>query len=221
MHRRNFVNLTFFSLAGLHLAPDVIGQQKTVEPDLSALANAKVLTTEKCCLGGFEDGKKKGVHLSHDGIAYITGVEFSNGSIEVEMRGKDVEEQSFMGVAFHGVDRNTYDVIYFRPFNFKTEDAARRMRAVQYAAYPAYTSQNLRAEHPGKYEQPVNSVLDPDDWFHARVVVESPKVSVFVNHASEPCLAVTQLSDRKKGLVGVWGSGLMGGDFANFKIAPA
>src|SRR5215813_2297741 len=156
MHRRNFVNLTFASLAGLSLAPDVIGQQKTIEPDLTALADGKVLTVSKCCLSGFKDGAKTGVRLSGDGVAYLTGVEFSNGAIELEMRGKDVEEQSFIGVVFHGVDDKTYDAIYFRPFNFKTEDASRRMRAVQYVAYPTYAAPKLRAEHPGKYEQPVD-----------------------------------------------------------------
>jgi hypothetical protein len=79
----------------------------------------------------------------------------------------------------------------------------------------------LRAEHPGKYEQPVNPVPDPNDWFHARVVVAHPKVSVFVSEAKEPCLEVTQLSDRKKGLVGLWGGNGSGGDFANLKIVPA
>jgi hypothetical protein len=221
MNRRDFVNLTFVSLSGFSLAPVVIGQQKTIEPDLAALADGKVLSVFNCCLSGFKDGAKKGVRLSDDGVAYLTGVEFSNGAIEVEIRGKDVEQQSFIGVVFHGVDGKTYDAIYFRPFNFKTEDAARRMRAVQYVAHPTYTAQKLRDEHPGKYEQAVNHAPDPNDWFHARVVVASPEVSVFINDANEPCLVVTQLSDRKKGLVGLWGAGAVGGDFANLKIVPA
>jgi hypothetical protein len=221
MHRRNFVNLAFASLSGLSLAPDVIGQQKTIEPDLTALADAKVLSVFNCCLSGFKDGPKKGVRLSVDGVAYLTGVEFGNGEIEVEMRGKDADQQSLIGVVFHGMDGKTYDAIYFRPFNFKTEDAARRMRAVQYVAHPTYTWQKLRAEYPGKYEQSVDPAPDPDGWFHARVVVASPNVSVFINDANDPCLVVTQLSDRKKGLVGLWGGGAVGGDVASFKIIPA
>jgi hypothetical protein len=31
----------------------------------------------------------------------------------------------------------------------------------------------------------------------------------------------TQLSDRKKGLIGIWVGNTSGGDFANFKIVPA
>jgi hypothetical protein len=45
-------------------------------------------------------------------------------------------------------------------------------------------------------------------------------VSVFVNDAKEPSLVVEQLSDRKKGLVGLWVGNTSGGDFANFKIIP-
>jgi hypothetical protein len=221
MHRRNFVNLTFVSLAGFSLAPDVIAQQKSIEPDLTALADGKVLSVLNCCLSGFKDGEKNGVRMSGDGLAYLTGVEFGNGAIEVELRGRDVEQQSFIGLVFHGVDRKTYDAIYFRPFYFKTEDAARRMRAVQYVAHPTYTWEKLRAEHPGKYEQGVDPAPGPGDWFHARILVESPKVSVFINDSSQPCLVVTQLSDRKKGLVGLWGSGAVGGDLANLKITPA
>jgi hypothetical protein len=221
MNRRNFVNLTFGSLTGLSLAPDVIGQQITIEPDLTKLADGKVLSVFNCCLSGFKDGAKNGVRLSVNCVAYLTGVEFSNGAIEVEIRGKDVQQESLVGVVFHGVDGKTYDAIYFRPFNFKTEDAAQRMRAVQYVAHPTYTSQKLRAEHPGKYEQAVDPAPDPGDWFHARVVVESPKVSVFINDSNRPCLVVTQLSDRKKGLVGLWGGGAVGGDFAKLKIVPA
>ena len=53
----------------------------------------------------------------------------------------------------------TYDAIYFRPFNFRTSDPARRLRAVQYISHPTYTWNKLRAERPGVYEKPVNPAL--------------------------------------------------------------
>ncbi len=46
--------------------------------------------------------------------------QFRNGTIECDIREKDVQGQSFVGITFHGVDSTTYDAIYFRPFNFKT-----------------------------------------------------------------------------------------------------
>jgi hypothetical protein len=47
----------------------------------------------------------------------------------------------------------------------------------------------------------------------------SPKVSVFVGDAKDPSLVVSQLSERRKGLTGLWVDNF-GGDFANFRIVP-
>lgn len=224
MHRRDFVISALTCAAGFSTAASVAGQKKTIEPDLAALAAGNGLKVFNRSLSSFTDGSKKGARLSEapgDGVAYLPGVEFANGVIEIDVRGKDIQQQSFVGVVFHGLDDKTYDAIYFRPFNFKAEDPARRLRAVQYIAHPTYTWQKLRAEQPGKYEQPVNPVPDPNGWFHARIVVASPNVSVFVNDAKEPSLVVSQLSDRKKGLVGLWVGNTSGGDFANIKIISA
>jgi hypothetical protein len=174
-------------------------------------------------LNNLSDGSRKGVRLDErpgDGVAYLRGVEFSNGTIECDIKGKDVQGQSFVGIAFHGVDSTTYDAIYFRPFNFKTTDPARHSHAVQYISHPTYTWQKLRTERPGVFEQPVSPAPDPNAWFHVRVVVASPKVSVFVGEAKQPSLVVTQLSDRTKGLVGLWVGNGSGGDFADLKIIP-
>ncbi|MEO5739024.1 MAG: hypothetical protein ABIS29_00320 [Vicinamibacterales bacterium] len=223
MNRRDFVISTFGCAVGLATTARIAGQAKTIERDLAALVDAKGLTVFNRSASSFVDGARKGARLTEnagDGVAYLHGIEFANGTIEIDLKGKDVQQQSFVGVAFHGVDAATYDAVYFRPFNFRTEDAARRVRAVQYVAHPAHPWQKLREEQPGKFEQPVNPVPDPNGWFHARVVVASPKVSVFVNDAAQPSLVVDQLSARKKGLVGLWVGNSSGGDFANLKIIP-
>ncbi|PYO67191.1 MAG: hypothetical protein DMD69_10880 [Gemmatimonadetes bacterium] len=204
-------------------ASRVVGQQKTIEPDLAALAEGNGLKVFNRSVSSLNDGARKGVRLSEnpaEGVAYLRGIEFTNGTIEFDVRGKDVQQQSFVGVAFHGVDGTTYDAIYFRPFNFRAVDPARRIHAVQYISHPTYTWQKLRTEQPGKFEQAVNPVPDPNAWFHVRVVVASPRVSVFVGDAKEPSLVVDQLSDRKKGLIGLWVGNNSGGDFANFRIIP-
>jgi len=204
-------------------ASRVVGQQKTIEPDLAALAEGNGLKVFNRSVSSLNDGARKGVRLSEnpaEGVAYLRGIEFTNGTIEFDVRGKDVQQQSFVGVAFHGVDGTTYDAIYFRPFNFRAVDPARRIHAVQYISHPTYTWQKLRTEQLGKFEQAVNPVPDPNAWFHVRVVVASPRVSVFVGDAKEPSLVVDQLSDRKKGLIGLWVGNNSGGDFANFRIIP-
>lgn len=224
MNRREFV-ISSGGLAVAVLSPLGLGAQtKAIEPDLGILADGKGLNASRRTITRLADGTRKGVRLSEaegEGPAYLPELEFANGAIELDLKGRDVQGASFVGVAFHGVDGTTYDAIYFRPFNFKTEDPARVLRAVQYISHPAHPWQKLRADHPGQYEKPVKPVPDPNAWFHARVVVASPTVSVFVDDAKEPCLTVTQLSTRKKGLVGIWVGNTSGGDFANLKIVPA
>ena len=224
MNRRHFVISTFAYGVGLSIAPSIIAQTKTIETDLAELAEGKGLKTFNRSVNRLNDAAKKGVHLNESqamGVAYLQGIEFSNGTIECDVRGKDVQQHSFIGVAFHGIDETTYDAIYFRPFNFRAENPEKRSHAVQYVSHPTFTWQKLRAEQPGKYEHAVNPVPDPNGWFHVRVIVASPKVSVFVADAKEANLVVNVLSDRKKGLVGLWVGNNSGGDFANFKIVPA
>lgn len=224
MHRREFVVATLGVPVALVAPFRAAAQNKTIDADLTALADGKGVNASKRTISRLTEGGRTGVRLSEaegEGPAYLPGIEFANGTIELDIKGRDVQGSSFVGVAFHGVDGTTYDAIYFRPFNFKTEDPARVLRAVQYISHPAHPWQKLRAEKPGVYEKPVKPVPDPNAWFHARVVVASPQVSVYVADAKEPCLTVTQLSDRKKGLVGIWVGNTSGGDFANLRIAPA
>jgi hypothetical protein len=222
MNRRIAV-LSLSTAAVLVTASGAAGQQRTIEPDLAALAAGRGLQVFNRSVSSLSDTGRKGLHLSEspgDGVAYLPGVEFANGTIEFDVRGKDVQQQSFVGVAFHGVDGTTHEAIYFRPFNFRAQDPERRAHAVQYVFEPTYPWQRLRTEHPGVYEQPVNPVPDPNGWFHVRVVVTDAKVSVFVADATAPSLVVQRLSDRTKGLVGLWVGNNSSGDFANLRIRP-
>jgi hypothetical protein len=199
-------------------------QAKTITPDLGALADKSSLTLFNRGASYLVDGARTGVRLSEaagDGVAFLPGIEFANGTIEIDVRGKDVAQQSFLGVAFHGVDGATYDAIYFRPFNFRAPAPVNRSHAVQYHSLPVYTWQKLRTDQPGKYEQAVNPVPDPNAWFRARVVIASPKASVFVGDAKDPCLVVNLLNDRRNGLIGLWVGNNSGGDFANLTIIPS
>jgi len=129
------------ALVVLFAASSVAAQQRTIEPKDVQVFNRSV--------SALSDGTRKGVRLNEqpgEGVAYLKGIEFSNGTIEFDVRG--------------------------------------------------------------------------NAWFHVRVVVASPKVSVFVGDAKQPSLVVTQLSDRTKGLVGLWVGNGSGGDFADLKIIP-
>ncbi len=224
MTRREFVASVCAGTACLSDLVRVSAQAKSVPIDLAALVDAKSLKVFNRDASRLADGSRTGVRLSErpgDGVAFLSGTEFANGTIECDIRGKDVPQQSFVGVAFHGVDGTTYDAIYFRPFNFKAADPVARSHAVQYHSLPVYTWQKLRSEQPGKYEQAVSSAPDPNGWFHARIVIAHPKVSVFVGDANEPCLVVNQLNDRRTGLVGLWVGNNSGGDFTGLRLTPA
>jgi len=171
-----------------------------------------------------DDGGRKAIRLDErlgDGLVWLEGVSFGDGTIEFDVRGKDDFQKSFVGAAFHGADDRTFEAVYFRPFNFKPSDPARAARAVQYVSHPEFTWQKLRAERPGRYEHAVDPVPDPNGWFHVRIVVARPKVSVFVDGSTEPCLTVETLSDRREGLVGLMVGNGSGGDFSGFKVTPA
>jgi hypothetical protein len=225
MNAKTHSSVLCFTLAALALLsalPLVSAEPKPIAPDLAGVPGEhgwKLINRSATVID--KDGDKA-IHLEgEDGTGFVRleNITFADGVIEFDARGRNVVQQSFLGIAFHGADVRTYDAIYFRPFNFKSADAARRLRAVQYISPPTYTWQKLRTEHPGQYEKPVAPVPDPDGWFHARIVVAWPKVSVFVNDATEACLVVDQLSDRKKGWLGLWVD-VSGGDFANLRITP-
>ena len=156
------------------------------------------------------------------GVVWLDGYDFGNGVIEVDMLGRSQPVQgSFLGVAFRVADARTHDAVYFRPFNFRAADPARHSHAVQYVSHPRWPWQPLRSEHPDQYERAVVPEPDGDEWFHARIVVERPNVTVFVNGATAPCLVVKELSDRARGSVGLWVGEGSGGHFANLRVTRA
>ena len=175
-------------------------------------------------ISSFKENDRVGFHLDErdgEGLGWWPDIKFANGTIEFDGRGTNVFQKSFVGVAFHGSDGNTYDAIYFRPFNFKADDPVRRSHGVQYIAHPDFGWEKLRAEHPNKYEHEVSSAPSPNGWFHVRIVVKHPKVRVFVNNEEKPCLEIEQLSNRKTGWFGIWVGNGSGGDFENLKVTPA
>jgi hypothetical protein len=156
------------------------------------------------------------------GVAWLDGYQFGNGVIELDMLGRSQPVQgSFLGVAFRVVDAQTHDAVYFRPFNFRAADPDRHSHAVQYVSHPLWDWQKLRTERTGQYEKAVVPEPDGDEWFHVRIVVDRPKVSVFVNGATTPSLVVNELSDRAQGSLGLWVGQGSGGHFANLKVTPA
>ena len=153
-----------------------------------------------------------------EGLAWINGVEFSNGTIEFDVRGEDVKQHSFVGIAFHGQNDSTYDAVYLRPFHFRAQDSVSQYRMIQYISLPEYTWRKLRAESPGKFENKIASDLDPNGWVHMRVVVKDDTVAVYVNENPSPCLVVQKVTGAHSGRIGFYVADTSGGDFANLSV---
>lgn len=200
----------------------VFSQQRTVSYNLSELLAAGKLSTTNRGATALPAGEKAGIKLSSgagEGVVWFNEITFANGVIEFDVKGKNVEQQSFVGIAFHGlVDTKTFDVIYLRPFNFKAEEPVKRSHSVQYASHPEYPWQMLREKFKGKYESAIALAPDPNNWVHVRIEVNYPTIKTFVNGNATPSLVVTKLNDRKNGILGLWVGSNSDGDFANLKI---
>ena len=211
----------FLALLFLFFTQNVNGQEKSVKYDLFSFCKENKFELFNRNISQFSEDEMKGIRFSKnsgDGIAWLKGVEFANGIIELDIRGKDVMQQSFVGVAFHGLNNETLDAIYFRPFNFQSTDPVRKIHAVQYISHPDYTWQILREKHNGKYEKAVNPAPGGNDWFHAKIVIQYPKVTVYVNGNTEPSLVIDKLNERKTGKIGLWVGNTSDGDFSNLQI---
>lgn len=198
------------------LQVNIRAQKKELIPDLSEVINSEVWSVVNR-KASFDQG----VYLDKrpgDGVLYLKDFVLANGKIELDIKGKNEQGASFVGIAFHGLNDSTFDAVYFRPFNFKSPDPGRSSHSVQYHAEPQYGWSRLRQEFPGKYESAINPVPDPDSWFHATVIIEYPAVKVFVDNSETPSLTVTQLSTRKKGWIGFWVGNTSDGYFRNLKI---
>lgn len=155
--------------------------------------------------------------VSGNGIVWIKDLAFFKGTIDVDLRGKDVFQQSFLGIALGNVDTVTYEAIYFRPFNFQSKDTLRRSHTVQYISQPDYPWEKLREEHPLMYENAVTPFPLAASWFHAHIVITDEDIAVYVDHSAKASLKVKRLNKIEGGVIGLWTYGLKG-DFANLKI---
>ena len=205
-----------FVITALYMSQICFSQQPTRTPVLSAV-------NDSTKWGNFDrDVRFDSVVIfnakASEGSVWLKDYSFSNGQIDVDLKGKNLQGQSFVGVAFHLLDSKTFDAIYFRPFNFSNPE--RNTHSVQYISMPNHPWQQLHQDLPGKYESKISNPPNPDDWFHATIEINFPKISVFVNNEKTASFVVEQLSEVKTGSVGLWVGYMSGGEFKNLKITP-
>ena len=144
--------------------------------------------------------------------------EFENGKVEIDLLGENNPGKSFIGIAFNIQDEDTYEVVYFRPFNFVAKEQIRREHMVQYVFHPTYTWRKLRTDRTGEFENELPTPPNPDDWFTATIHIMPDKVKVYVNEGSEPVLEVDRLSAQKSDKIAVWTGFGSSGRFRNMVI---
>lgn len=169
-------------------------------------------------------GNKKGVHVREkegNGVAWIEGTDFAQGTIEVDVRGRDVLQRSFVGLAFHRKDDNSYEAVYLRPFNFRAAEPDRHQHAVQYIAVPEFDWPRLRKEFPEEFENPVDESVSPTDWIPLRIVVSGQRIQIYVGGVRTPALEARKLGSYERGAVGLWVGNNSDGDFSNLRISPS
>jgi hypothetical protein len=166
-------------------------------------------------------GERKGVHVDEkagNGVVWIEGSDFGQGAIDIDVRGRDLVDRSYLGIAFHRKDDTAYESVYLRPFNFRIDNPVRKQHAVQYMVLPEFDWPTLRERFPEEFENPVDASVAPADWVPLRVVVNGGKVQIFVGAATSPTLEVRKLGALERGLIGLWVGNNSDGDFSNLRI---
>ncbi|MDO8929641.1 MAG: hypothetical protein Q7W54_11720, partial [Bacteroidota bacterium] len=171
----------------------------------------RVITIEKD-----ENGEFIRLGKAMVGSAILLPVDdFKRGKIEVLVRGKDIFQGSFAGLAFHAQSDSIFDLVYCRPFNFQTSDSLRRIHMVQYAFFPKLDWQLLRVKYNGIYEKGIANPPKADEWFKLTLIIDDKQVKAYINDSDVPTLVVEKLNNISDGKVGIFG---LNADFKSIKI---
>ena len=163
-----------------------------------------------------------------DTFAFVPGLDFRDGTIDVDVAGSLLPgapptARGFIGVAFRiDADGGSFagEGLYIRPTNGRAEEQVRRNRSTQYFSYPGYDFDRLRREAPGQYESYVDLV--PDEWTHLRIEVSGATARLYVGDAAQPALIVGDLKrgPDAHGSVGLFVGIGTNGHFRNLSIRP-
>jgi len=154
-----------------------------------------------------------------DGLGIFKEIEFETGTIEVDLLGENNPGRSFIGIAFNIQDEESFEAIYFRPFNFVATEQIRKDHMVQYVHHPDYTWYKLREERTGEFENEISIPPDPDGWFNATIKVFEKSVEVYVNEIAEPVLKVERLTNSKSMKIGLWAGNGSSGRYRNLVLS--
>lgn len=163
-------------------------------------------------------------HPDEDTFAQLTGSDFHNGTISVEMRSRllpDAPEyaRGFIGIVFRSRDHGAeFESYYVRPTNGRHPDPVRRAHGSQYFSYPGYTFSYFREHDISGFEAPCNVGLD--EWITLKAEIEGELARFYVNDMNVPVLTVEHLKHgaAARGGVGLYVDIGTEGFFRNLQI---
>ena len=153
-----------------------------------------------------------------DGMAIIENLDFDQGIIELELKGENNPGKSFVGIAFNIQNDSTYEAVYFRPFNFKSDEKIRREHSVQYIHHPKYNWRFLRTNNEGQFESDYPRQPSPEDWFEVQVKIDDKKVYVYDRTSNTQLLSINRLTKQVSDRIGLWTGNNSKGEFRNLRI---
>jgi len=215
-------------------APLVLAEGNATTLSLSDASQVRPrnVTVEAVRYGGSEalEVRQTGPYrgFDTDTFAFVPGLDFHDGTIEVDVAGSLLpdaprEARGFIGIAFR-IDAESggfaSEGLYIRPTNGRAEDQVRRNRSTQYFSYPGYDFDRLRREAPGRYESYVDLV--PGEWTHLRIEVSGATAQFYVGGAAQPALIVRDLKRGADahGTVGLFVGVGTDGHFRNLSVRP-
>ena len=151
------------------------------------------------------------------GIAWIKGLELNEGCLSLEVKGSNDFGRSFVGLAFRGLDNDTYDTVYVRPFVFQSEKPEEFNNGVQYMSMPDFGWPVLRKRSPGVYEKSIGSRPSPTDWVELRIHFEAGRLQAFVDGAKTAQLDLPLLTKTTAPRAGFWVGNNSAGGFRNLR----
>lgn len=141
-----------------------------------------------------------------DGTAWMKGVEFQDGVIEMDVAAPAI--QGFHGIRFRAVTPFDHEHVYIRPHLSGKSDA------VQYnPIYHGISSWQLYSEP--RYALPVT--IEADRWIHVRIAVQGSRMELSVD--GELLVFPELVRDPESGAFGISSSGAAG-RFANVVVRP-
>lgn len=143
------------------------------------------------------------------GFAYLDGVEFTNGVVEVDVAVPDSDVRSYPGIVFRVQSERDYERLYVRPHRTPLYPDAIQYTPVMngIAGWQLYNGDGYTAA----------TVIPEGEWIHLRLEVGGERARLFLGDADEPALVIHRLKHGvSTGSVGVMGPSDGTAYFSNF-----